>query len=73
MLGVTAREPLTATVPMPWSMLAEVAFEEDHESVEVPPTLIEEGAAAMLASGTWFTFTVTESVAVPEALVTVMV
>ena len=72
-LGVTTREPFRLTVPMPWSMLAEVAFADVQLSVEELPTAMGLGAAVISTIGSWFTVTVTFCVLVPLAFVAVRV
>ena len=57
-------------------MVAEVAFVEDHDSVDDSPGRMDLGLAEMFTvggSGTWLTETVTLSVSVPPGPVTVMV
>jgi len=71
--GVTVVEPFTLTVPMPWSMLAEMALVDVQVRVAVPPVPISLGSAVILTEGPWFTFTVMLSVAVPPEPVTVIV
>jgi hypothetical protein len=73
-VGDTEREPFSATVPMPLSMLAEVAFVEVQERVEVTPEWMLVGFAERLTVGAGgVTVTVAVSVAVPPGPVTVMV
>jgi hypothetical protein len=50
-VGLTVREPVAATVPMPWSIDTVVAFAVDHDSVALSPAAIEVGAAVRLAVG----------------------
>jgi copper(I)-binding protein len=73
-VGDTEREPFSATVPIPLSMLAEVAFVEVQERVEVTPEWMLVGFAERLTVGAGgVTVTVAVSVAVPPGPVTVMV
>lgn len=60
---------------MPLSMLSDVAFVEDHVSVELCPLLIAAGFAASVTVGAAtgaFTVTMAAAVAVPPAPMTVM-
>ena len=72
-MGDTLREPLAATVPMPWSMLIVAALLEVHESVRDWPALISATEAVRSTVGTCSTVTVAFAVAVPPGPVTVMV
>jgi hypothetical protein len=73
--GVTEREPFTATVPMPLSMLAEVAPVDVQVRVDAPPSWTIAGFAERLTVGAEGAATVTStlSLSVPPAPVTVMV
>jgi hypothetical protein len=72
-LGDTDREPLTPTVPIPLSMLAEVASVDVQVSVEDPSGRMLGGLADRLTVGPGVvTVTVAVAVAVPPAPVTVM-
>jgi len=71
--GETVVEPFTATLPMPWSMLAEAASVEVQVSVADAPSVISVESADMVTVGTGYTVTVTLSVAEPYAFVAVMV
>jgi copper(I)-binding protein len=71
--GVTEREPLTPTDPIPLSMLAEVASVDVQERVDVPPDWMLAGLAERLTVGSSVTVTVAVASAVPPGPVTVMV
>ena len=58
-VGDTLLELFTATVPMPWSMSAEVAFVVVQVSVEDSPEDMLDGMAEMATVGSGFTVTVT--------------
>ena len=70
-------ELLTATVPIPLSMVTEVALVEVHVSVENPPDAIEAGVAVNVIVGVpragGFTVTVAELFALALALLAVAV
>ena len=72
-MGDTTLDPFTATVPMPWLMLAEVASVVVQERVVELPRLMGFGAAVMSTVGTWCTITLTLSNTEPAALTAVMV
>jgi len=72
-VGLTARDPLRATVPMPWSMLTDVTFVEVQLNVLELPWRIGFGDALMSTVGIPYTFTVTLLVADPAVFVAVAV
>jgi len=49
--GLTVTDPLVATAPMPWSMVALAASVEVQDSVALSSSLIVEGVAWMLTVG----------------------
>jgi len=63
--GDTACDPVSVTVPIPWSMLTEVAFAELQLKVAESPAVMDVGCAVMLTAGTFPTVTVTLAVVVP--------
>jgi hypothetical protein len=71
--GVTEVDELTSTLPMPLSILAVSALVDVHVRVVDVPSLMGFGAAEMLTVGFGYTVTVTLSVALPNALVAVIV
>jgi hypothetical protein len=71
--GVTDREPLAGTVPMPLSKVTDVALEEFQLRVAVDPALTVEGSTTMLIAGRGITVTSTDAFAVPPGPVAVAV
>jgi len=63
--GITACDPVSATVPIPWSMLTDVAFALLQLNVAESPAVIVPGCAWMLTAGIFPTITVTLAVVVP--------
>ena len=72
-MGVTLRVPFRATVPMPLSMLADVAFVVAQVSVEELPEVMDCGLAEIVTVGSWLTVMVTLLVTVPAGPVAVIV
>ena len=73
--GVTLRVPLgRATAPTPLSIVSEVAFCVDHESVAVPPAMMVAGSAVSVSVGSGcVTLIVTLALLVPPGPVAVSV
>ena len=71
--GDTLRVPDALTVPIPWLMLTVVALVLDHVSVDDWPDAIDVGAALNVTVGGGTTVTVAVAVALPTALVAVIV
>ena len=72
-VGDTLRVPDAATVPMPWLMVTDVAFDVVHVSVEDWPELIVVGDADSEAVGSDPTVTVAVAVSLPAEFVAVIV
>jgi len=72
--GLTVLVPVTAsTAPIPWSMLTEVASATVQVSVELPPSLMDAGAAVKLVTtGFVFRMTAVSAVVEPEAFIAVI-
>jgi hypothetical protein len=71
--GVTGREPLGGTLPIPLSKLTDVAFEELQVRVAVDPAFTVDGFMTTLIVGLAMTVTVTEAVVTPPEPVAVAV
>ena len=71
--GVTVREPLAATLPMPLSKVTEVALEEFHVIVAVCPARTVDGSTATVMVGRGTTVIATDALADPPGPVAVAI
>jgi hypothetical protein len=71
--GVTVREPLGGTVPIPLSKVTDVALVEFHVSVAVDPAFTVDGFMTMLIVGLGTTDTFSDAVVAPPAPVAVAI